>query len=119
VTQTVQWEPGAQRGWIRLIVVGFAVQIIGIIVGLQKAGPLCGSPLLPGSRSAEIFDSLRHGSTAAAECYRNIASAEVPTWSLIGLGIVLVLTAVTIRVVSINRYAGGTADPPPASKITG
>lgn len=95
MTQTVQWEPGAQRGWIRLIVAGFAVQIIGIIVGLQKAGPLCGSPLMPGSRSAEIFDSLRHGSGAAAECYRNIASAEGPTWILIGLGIVVVLAAVT------------------------
>lgn len=110
MTQTARREPGRQRGWIRPIVAGFAVSIIGIIVGLQKAGPLCGSPLMPQSRSAEIFDSLRQGSGVAAECYRSIASAEVPTWILIVLGIVVVLTGVIIRVVSLNSTVG-TADP--------
>jgi hypothetical protein len=92
-----------RRGWIWLIVAGFSVLVMGIIVGLQKTGPLCGSPLLPQSRPAEIYDSLRRGSKAAAECYRNIESASIPTWGLIALGVLLVLAAVVIRVVSINR----------------
>ncbi|WP_457972995.1 SHOCT domain-containing protein [Arthrobacter sp. D1-17] len=95
----------ARRGWIWLIVAGFAVSIAGIIVGLQKVGPLCGSPLLPQSREAEIFDALRTGSRAAGECYRNIDAASVPTWVLIALGIVVVLIGVVIRVVAINRFS--------------
>jgi hypothetical protein len=110
VTQTPKREPSTQRGWIRLIAAGFAVSIIGIIVGLQKAGPLCGSPLMPQSRAAEIFDSLTKSSGTAAECYRSIASAELPTWILIVLGIVVVLTGVFIRVLSLNRSPAGTAD---------
>jgi len=110
VTQTPKREPSTQRGWIRLIVAGFAVSIIGTIVGLQKAGPLCGSPLMPQSRAAEIFDSLSKSSGTAAECYRSIASAELPTWILIVLGIVVVLTGVFIRVLSLNRSPAGTAD---------
>lgn len=96
-----------RRGWIWLIVGGFAALVLGIIVGLQQTGPLCGSPLLPQSRPAEIYDSLRRGSKAAAECYRNIDAASVPTWGLIALGVVLVLAAVVIRVVSINRSSNG------------
>lgn len=95
----------ARRGWIWLIAAGFAGSIGGIIVGLQKVGPLCGSPLIPQSREAEIFDALRTGSRAAAECYRNIDAAAVPTWSLIALGVVAVLIGVVIRVVTINRFS--------------
>jgi uncharacterized membrane protein HdeD (DUF308 family) len=102
-----QLDLRTRRGWIWLIVAGFSVLVAGIIVGLQKTGPLCGSPLLPESRSAEIFDSLRRGSKAAVECYRNIDSASVPTWGLIALGVVLVLAAVVIRVININRSSVG------------
>jgi len=84
---------------------------------LQKAGRLCGSPLIPQSRAAEIFDALRGGSRAAAECYRSIDSAGVPTWTLIVLGMVVVLTGVIIRVVTINRYAAGAATQSVPSQI--
>lgn len=98
-------DPMARRGWIWLIATGFAVSIVGIIVGLQKAGPLCGSPLIPQSREAETFDALRTGSRAAGECYRNIDAAAIPTWILIALGILVVLTGVIVRVVTINRFS--------------
>lgn len=114
---TVQRNPRARRGWILLIVAGFSVSITGIVVGVQKVGPLCGSALMPQSRAAEIFDALRRGSRAAAECYRSVDSAAAPTWTLIALGIALVLAAVIIRVVSINRYAAAAASPSVASQI--
>ena len=94
-----------RRGWVWLIAVGFAASIVGIVVCLQKAGPLCGSPLIPQSREAEILDALRPGSRAAGECYRNIDAAAIPTWTLIALGLVMVLIAVVIRVVTINRFS--------------
>lgn len=100
---TVQHGPRAQHRWIWSILAGFAVYVIGLIVGLQKVGRLCGSPLIPQSREAELFDALRKGSGAASQCYRSIASAEGPTWTLIVLGIVVVLAGVTVRVISINR----------------
>jgi uncharacterized membrane protein len=115
--RTVQRDPRTRRGWIWLIAAGFSVSITGIIVGLQKAGPLCGSALMPQSRAAEIFDALRTGSRAASECYRRADSAAVPTWTLIVLGFALVLTGVIIRVVSINRYAAGAASPSVAAQI--
>lgn len=114
---TVQRNLTIRRGWIWLIAAGFSVSITGIVVGVQKAGPLCGSALMPESRAAEIFDALRSGSSAAAECYRSVDSAAVPTWTLIVLGIALVLAAVVTRVVSINRYAASAASPSVASQI--
>jgi hypothetical protein len=114
---TVQPNPRTRRGWIWLIAAGFSVSITGIVVGVQKTGPLCGSALMPQSRAAEIFDALRSGSHAAAECYRSVDSAAAPTWTLIVLGIALVLAGVIIRVVSINRYATGSASPSVVSQI--
>ncbi|MFP5367756.1 MAG: SHOCT domain-containing protein [Actinomycetes bacterium] len=108
-------NPMTRRGWIWLIAAGFAVSVVGIIVGMQKAGPLCGSPLIPQSREAEIFDALRPGSQAAAECYRNIDAAAVPAWTLIALGIMVVLTGVIIRVVTINRFS--TSAPSVAAQL--
>jgi len=68
-------------------------------------GPLCGSPLIPESRPAEVFDALHRGAGAAAACYRSIGAASVPTWILIALGVLLVLAGVTVRIVSISRSA--------------
>lgn len=106
---TVRRDPMKRRGWMGLIVAGFVVSIIGIVVGLQPAGPLCGSPLVPKSTAAEMLDTLRSGSRAAADCYRSIDSAAVPVWILIVLGVIVVLTGVIIRVVSINRYSAGNS----------
>lgn len=82
--------------------------IVGAIIGLQKAGPLCGSPLIPQSRAAEVFDTLHHGSTAAARCYRAIDSAASLTWMVIVLGVVLVLAAVIIRIITLKRVSNGS-----------
>ena len=111
VTQAVNPEPGTRRGWIWTIVGGFAVDIFGFVLGLQKAGPPCGSPLIPQSQAAEMLDSLRQGTQAAAECYRKIDSASVPVWILMALGIGLVLTGITVRVVSIRRSGDGSPGP--------
>jgi hypothetical protein len=93
-----------------MIGAGFAMHILSFVLGLQTAGPLCGSPLLPQSRAAETLESLPHGTGVAAECYRNIDSASVPVWILMALGIGLVLTGITGRVVSIRRSGDGTPD---------
>ena len=105
IESNVRQNPMTRRGWVWLIAAGFAVSIGGIIIGLQKAGPLCGSPLLPQSREAEILDALKPASRAAGECYRNIDAAAVPTWALIAAGILAVLIGVIIRVVTINRFS--------------
>ncbi len=110
MTPAVNPEPGTRRGWIWMTVAGFAAHILSLVFGLQTAGPLCGSPLLPQSRAAEMFDSQRHGTGVAAECYRNIDSASVPVWILMALGIGLVLTGITVRIVSIRRPGDGTPD---------
>ena len=92
-----------RRGWIWLIVGGFSVLVLGIIVGLQQTGPLCGSPLLPQSRPAEIYRLAPARVQGGGGVLSEYRSASVPTWGLIALGVVLVLAAVVIRVVSINR----------------
>jgi hypothetical protein len=109
-TPAVNPEPGTRRGWIWMIVAGFAVHVLSFVLGLRTVGPLCGSPLIPQSRAAEIFDSLRQGTGVAAECYRNIDSASVPVWILMALGLGLVLTGITVRVVSIRRSGDGSRE---------
>lgn len=78
--------------------------VLGVITGLQKAGALCGSPLIPESSATEAFETLHRGSAAAAACYRSINSAALPTWIMIALGAFLVLAAVAIRIIEINRH---------------
>jgi len=110
----VRRTSAAWQVWLWLIGAGFAVLLAGIVFGLQRTGPLCGSPLIPDSRPAEVFDALHRGTAAAAGCYRSIGAAAVPTWILIALGVLLVLAGVAVRIVVISRYApsdqNGTAD---------
>ncbi|WP_163164022.1 hypothetical protein [Arthrobacter sp. Alg241-R88] len=102
-TKAVHRDLGQRRGWILTIAVGFAVQILSVVIGLKTVGPLCGSPLLPQSRAAEMADLQLRTTELAAECYRNIDSASVPVWFLMALGIGLVLTGVAVRIVAIRR----------------
>ena len=102
-TKAINEELGKRSGWILTIAVGFAVQILSIVIGLKTVGPLCGSPLLPDSRAAEMADLQLRTTGLAAECYRNIDSASVPVWVLMALGIGLVLTGVAVRIVGIRR----------------
>ncbi len=102
-TKAINQELSQRRGWLFTIAVGFAVYILGFVVGAKPAGPLCGSPLLPHSQAAEEAASQLETSGAAAECYRNIAAASVPVWILMALGICLVLTGVAVRIVGIRR----------------
>ena len=102
---SVRRKSAVWQVWLWLIGAGFAVLLAGIVFGLQQTGPLCGSPLLPDSRAAETFDALHRGAKAAADCYRSIEAAAVPTWILIALGVVLVLAGVTVRIVVISRTA--------------
>ena len=116
---TVPRSSAAWQAWLWLIGAGFAVLLGGIVFGLQGTGPLCGSPLMPESRPAEVFDALHRGAGAAAACYRSIGAAAVPTWILIALGVLLVLAGVTARIISISRSApfeqnaGGTGGDSP------
>lgn len=91
-----------RRGWVWLVIIGIITAIIGLTVGFQKAGGLCGSVFKPDSLAAELYDSMG-GYGGAAECRRNIASAAVPTWVLIVLGIVLILTGIIVRSIGTSR----------------
>lgn len=95
MSQSVQ-RVKKHRGWVWLVVIGIIASIIGIVTGFQKTGSLCGSVFNPKSLAAELYDAMG-GYGGAAECRRNIASAAVPTWVLIVLGIVLVLTGIIVR----------------------
>jgi hypothetical protein len=103
MTWAMKQELGQRRGWIVTIAVGFALYILGVVIGVRVVGPLCGSALLPRSRAAEVSDSLQLTTGLAAECYRSIDSAAVPVWILMALGIGLVLTGVAVRIVGIRR----------------
>jgi hypothetical protein len=94
-----------RRGWIWLIVAGLAVTAIGLIVGSQKAGGLCGSVFNQKSLAAELYDTLQGAYGGVAECKANIAAAAVPTWILIVLGIILVLTGIIVRAIANSRLA--------------
>lgn len=97
-----------RRGWIVTIAVGLALHVLSVVVGLRPAGPLCGSPLVPESRAAEEADAQLHITGLAAECYRNIDAAAVPVWSLMAVGIGLVLAGVAVRIVGIRRSINRT-----------
>ncbi|XTR52236.1 hypothetical protein ACOM2C_01475 [Pseudarthrobacter sp. So.54] len=71
---------------------------IGIFIGSQKVGNLCGSVFRADNFAATYYDSLG-GVGAEAACNQSIAAAAVPTWVLIVLGIILVLAAVILRTV--------------------
>lgn len=95
-----------QRTWMWVVAAGLDVYILGFVVGLQPSGPLCGSPLLPDSRAAELLDRQQGGIGAAATCYRDIDSDSMPVWILMGLGVALVLAGVVARIVRIRLLAG-------------
>ncbi|MFC8522031.1 hypothetical protein [Pseudarthrobacter sp. NPDC057230] len=101
-------KPGfwQQRTWMWIVAAGFDVYILGFVIGLQPAGPLCGSPLLPNSHAAELADLEEAGKGAAATCYRAIDSDSVPVWTLMAIGIGLVLVGVVVRIVRIRIFAG-------------
>jgi hypothetical protein len=103
-TSNINQELSQRRGWLLVIAVGFGLYLLSIVLGLQPVGPLCGSPLLPQSRAAEISDLELGTSGLAAECYRSIDSASVPVWIIMALGVGLVLTGVAVRIVGIRRF---------------
>jgi hypothetical protein len=116
---SVRRNSAVWQAWLWLIGAGFAVLLAGIVFGLQKTGPLCGSPLMPDSRAAEAFDALHRGAGSAAACYHSIGAAAVPTWILIALGVVLVLAGVTVRIVAISRSAPTDQKADPVQKADG
>ncbi|HET7780977.1 MULTISPECIES: hypothetical protein [Micrococcaceae] len=113
-TRNINQELTQRRGWILTIAVGFALQLLSFVIGLKPVGPLCGSPLLPNSRAAEISDAQGQTVGLATECYRQIDSASVSVWIVMALGIGLVLTGVAVRIVGIRRSvarAGNLGEP--------
>ncbi|HEX9086149.1 MAG TPA: SHOCT domain-containing protein [Arthrobacter sp.] len=103
-----------RRGWLWLGLIGLAAIVIGIIIGSQKVGRLCGSVFVPKSIAAQLYDTLQGSYGGAAdECKNSIASASVPTWILIVLGIVMIVTAFILRSVA-NRPTVAPAAPAPS-----
>lgn len=102
-TRAIDQELAKRRGWLVTIAVGFALHILSIVIGLKAVGPLCGSPLIPQSRAAEISDAQLHTTGLAAQCYRSIESAAGPVWILMAVGIGLVLAGVAVRIYGIRR----------------
>lgn len=102
-SKAIDQELSQRRGWILTIAVGFALHILSVILGLRAVGPLCGSPLLPQSSAAEMVDLQQPTTGLAAECYRAIDSASLPVWTVMALGIGLVLTGVAVRIIGIRR----------------
>lgn len=94
-----------RRVWMWIAAAGLDVYILGFVIGLQPSGPLCGSPLVPNSRAAELLDQQQGGGGAAAACYRSIDADSVPVWILLALGIALVIAGVAARIVTIRRSA--------------
>ena len=60
---------------------------------------MCGGVFKPDSLTAEYVDTGRGGNDAVASCNQSIASLTIPTWTLIWLGIALVLTAIVVGVI--------------------
>ncbi|ADX72895.1 hypothetical protein D7Z96_00850 [Pseudarthrobacter phenanthrenivorans] len=102
-TRNINRELAQRRGWILTIAVGFALYLLSFVIGLKAVAPLCGSPLVPSSRGAELSDAQLLTTGLAAECYRTIDAAAVPVWILMASGIALVLTGVAVRIVGIRR----------------
>jgi hypothetical protein len=99
-----------QRTWLWIVAAGLDIYILGVVIGLQPAGPLCGSPLIPTSKAAELVDLEQAGIGAAAACYRNIDSDSIPVWSLIALGVLLVVVGVVARIINIRRSTAVAGD---------
>lgn len=104
-TRNIDKELSQRRGWLLTVAVGFALHILSIVIGLKPAGDLCGSPMVPNSGAAELSDAQLSTTGLAAQCYRDIAAAAVPVWTMMGLGICLVLVGVAVRIVGIRRHA--------------
>jgi uncharacterized membrane protein len=117
MSQTSGQYKTKSTAWIWLATVGPILTIIGILIGSQKMGSLCGSVFSPQSHAAELFDTL-YGSPGggASSCRQSITSAAVPTWILIVLGIILVLTAIVVRSITSNRV-GAPAPAAPAQSV--
>lgn len=110
MSQTSGQNTSKSTAWIWLVIIGPILTIVGIIIGSQKMGSLCGTVFSPQSHAAELFDTL-YGSPGggASSCRQSITSAAVPTWILIVLGIILVLTSIVLRAITNNR--AGTPAP--------
>jgi hypothetical protein len=115
MSETQQNSP-KRRGWIWLVVVGLVTTVIGIIVGSVKAGGMCGSVFSPSSHVAELYDTLQGSfGGAEADCKESIAAAAVPTWILIVLGIIMLLTGIIVRSIGNNRPTVTAAPAPSAA----
>ena len=66
-----------RRGWVWLVVIGIATAIVGVIVGFQTAGRLCGGVFRPSSPAAEYYD-LMGGSGGMASLRTLLVSARAP-----------------------------------------
>lgn len=98
VTKTTKRWGGIWFGAITAFI-GIITASIGINMGNQKAGYLCGSVFKNESLTAEYVDAGRGGNSAVTSCNQSIASMTIPTWTLIWLGIALVVTAIVVAVI--------------------
>jgi hypothetical protein len=120
MSQTAQKDT-KRWGSLWLAAIGLIAGVIGIVVGSQKAGNMCGSVFKSDSLTAEYFDAMTGGHSTLADCNRGIASLAVTTWVLIVLGVLMVLTAVLVWTISNSRprvdAAPAAAPPSVASQM--
>lgn len=102
-------KPGS--GWFWGIGAGAALIVAGLLRGLSAAGANCGAPFKPDSVAA-YMDAIapEYGlgvTNYAAQCRDSIAGATALTWTLIVLGIIVLLASFLIQAVirsgQINR----------------
>lgn len=112
-------EQGAKKskGRIWLIVVGSILSILGIIIGSIRVGA-CGTGLLPNYSAAHELDSLVGGNGAMSLCNRNMPFYAGLTWSLLLLGIALIVTALVLRSASKKRTATAVGPAPSPSVVS-
>ena len=102
-----------RRGWIWLVVIGLLAAIVGIVNGSMKAGGMCGSVFSPDNHVAELYDSITGSyGGGVSQCKSAIAAHAVPTWILIVLGVILVLTGIIVRSIGNNRPSVVTVPAP-------
>jgi uncharacterized membrane protein HdeD (DUF308 family) len=103
MTQTVRQLDKKSRSWMWLVASGLVMVVLGTVIGFQKAGALCGSPLNPQSPVAEMLDTFAGSHGAVADCRKIIAEHAVPTWGLIILGVAVILLGILVRAVIMSR----------------
>lgn len=110
---TTESTPAKRPIWPFFVSLVFVVA--GLIIGSVKQGRLCGSAFSPDHGAAEMFDTMARGFDEAGACEKASNAAAIGAWTLILLGVVLLLARLLIpartpAVQVVQHQAPSTAD---------